>query len=303
MKKVALAAVIASLIAAVLVYAQPTTTISFGPTVTVLSTTSAGAVTGSTYALPGGNANVLTWQLSAAGSPSAISASLQASNDGTNWQTLSTCTTTTGCIYNAGVNAYVFVRTIQTSRTGGTSTTASINTDRAYGVARGSNPTLAGNLLFSPTNTYSIGMSRTANAPSNIYAGTGIEAGSYFGIAGLGLITAPADGNLLLRNNAGTNFGLLQLGGTTSSFPAWKRNGAQLLARLADDSANADVIGNSLQSGTGGVMVGGGTLAGLGTPADGTLKYCSDCLVNSAPCTGSSTGAIAKRIAGAWRCD
>jgi len=302
MKKIAPAAVIASLIAAVLVYAQPTSVISFGPSVTVLSTTSTGAVTGSTYALPGGNANVLTWQLSAAGAPAAISVSLQASNDGTNWQTLTTCTTTTGCIYNSGVNAYVFVRTVQTSRTGGTSTTATINTDRAYGVSRGTNPTLAGNLLFDPTNTYSIGMSRTANAPSNIYSGTGIEAGSYFGIAGLGLITAPSDGNVLLRNNAGTGFDRISLGGTTSSFPAIYRSGAQVLIKLADNSANADIIANSFQSGVSGVFLGSTTFAALGTPANGNMRFCSDCTIAS-PCAAAGSGAIAKRLNGVWVCN
>jgi len=44
-------------------------------------------------------------------------------------------------------------------------------------------------------------------------------------------------------------------------------------------------------------------LAALGTPADGSVIYCSDCLYNSNPCTAASTGALAKRIAGAWRCD
>ena len=45
------------------------------------------------------------------------------------------------------------------------------------------------------------------------------------------------------------------------------------------------------------------TLATLGTPVNGTIMYCSDCAYNSNPCTGSSTGAIAKRVNNAWRCD
>ena len=43
-------------------------------------------------------------------------------------------------------------------------------------------------------------------------------------------------------------------------------------------------------------------LASLGTPANGTVSYCSDCLVASDPCTGSSTGAMAFRLNGRWRC-
>jgi hypothetical protein len=50
---------------------------------------------------------------------------------------------------------------------------------------------------------------------------------------------APSDGVLELLNNAGTNFGRLQFGGTTASFPSLKRSAATLAVRLADDSADA----------------------------------------------------------------
>lgn len=49
-------------------------------------------------------------------------------------------------------------------------------------------------------------------------------------------IYSPADSVIRLANNAGTDFGRLQFGGTTSSFPAIKRSGTSLQARLADDS-------------------------------------------------------------------
>jgi hypothetical protein len=42
--------------------------------------------------------------------------------------------------------------------------------------------------------------------------------------------------------------------------------------------------------------------ANLGTPANGQQVYCSDCTFAD-PCAGSGTGAIAKRLNGAWRCD
>jgi hypothetical protein len=52
---------------------------------------------------------------------------------------------------------------------------------------------------------------------------------------------------------------MLQLGGTTSSFPALKRNGAVLEARLGDDSAYANftALNNNF---TNGIFVGGTTL-------------------------------------------
>jgi hypothetical protein len=42
--------------------------------------------------------------------------------------------------------------------------------------------------------------------------------------------------------------------------------------------------------------------ASLGTPANGTFLYCSDCTVAST-CAGSGTGALAKRLNGAWVCN
>jgi hypothetical protein len=51
------------------------------------------------------------------------------------------------------------------------------------------------------------------------------------------VMKSSADGLITMSNNAGTSFTRLMLGGTTSSFPALKRNAAVLQARLADDSA------------------------------------------------------------------
>ena len=54
-----------------------------------------------------------------------------------------------------------------------------------------------------------------------------------------GNISWSADGVMLLRDNASTAFGRLQFGGTTSSFPALKRDSTAIHVRLADDSAFA----------------------------------------------------------------
>jgi len=48
-----------------------------------------------------------------------------------------------------------------------------------------------------------------------------------------------ADGVFRIQNAAGTDFGRLQFGGTTSSFPALKRSSTAIQVRLADDSAFA----------------------------------------------------------------
>ena len=42
--------------------------------------------------------------------------------------------------------------------------------------------------------------------------------------------------------------------------------------------------------------------ASLGTPLNGTVKYCSDCTIAN-PCAGAGTGAFAKRLNGVWVCN
>jgi hypothetical protein len=67
---------------------------------------------------------------------------------------------------------------------------------------------------------------------SDVLAG----AGSKIGWASRGFLATSVDGNIALYNSGATTFGLLQLGGITSSFPSIKRNGAAIDFRLADDS-------------------------------------------------------------------
>ena len=64
---------------------------------------------------------------------------------------------------------------------------------------------------------------------------------SAFGFTAKSLIKSPSDGVLKLSNNADTDFSRLQLGGTSSAFPAIKRNSAAIDFRLADDTAFCDI--------------------------------------------------------------
>ena len=66
-----------------------------------------------------------------------------------------------------------------------------------------------------------------------------LPATQYVGFNTRSSIEAPATGNILLADWAGTSFNLLQFGGTTSSFPALRRSTTNLEVRLADDSAYA----------------------------------------------------------------
>jgi hypothetical protein len=49
-------------------------------------------------------------------------------------------------------------------------------------------------------------------------------------------LTSASDGVIMLSNNAQTDFSRIQLGGTTSSFPAIKRSGPAATFRRADDT-------------------------------------------------------------------
>jgi hypothetical protein len=100
-----------------------------------------------------------------------------------------------------------------------------------------------GHFLAIADNTYDIGASG-ATRPRNLFlGGYAIINGALYLGANSSSIVAVSDGVFRLQNGAGTDFGRLQLGGTTSSFPALKRSSADLHVRLADDSAFAAVAG------------------------------------------------------------
>lgn len=104
----------------------------------------------------------------------------------------------------------------------------------------------AGHLLANTDNTYDIGADG-ATRPRRAYIAGFAMSPAYY-IQNRGQIQGGgADGKFQFTNLAGTDFGMLMFGGTTSSFPALKRNSAALQARLADDSAFA-VIQGALQT-------------------------------------------------------
>ncbi len=104
----------------------------------------------------------------------------------------------------------------------------------------------SGHFIAPTDNTYDIGAAGAAR-PRNVYVATAVVVGGDVTVgAGSRIIWnarsgiySPSDGVLQLVNQAASDFNRLQFGGTTSSFPALKRSAAILVARLADDSANA----------------------------------------------------------------
>jgi hypothetical protein len=85
---------------------------------------------------------------------------------------------------------------------------------------------------------------------NSIFIGPGVSiSGSTVTLQGTALawpsgttLTESASGVLTLTGTTP----MLQLGGTTSSFPAWKANGSNIEARKADDSTVTDISGGNL---------------------------------------------------------
>lgn len=99
----------------------------------------------------------------------------------------------------------------------------------------------SGNWLAATDNTYDIGASG-ANRPRHIYATQQVRAG-FFNLTDVVRVYGVMGGNITLYNTAENDFGRLQFGGTTASFPALKRSTTALQARLADDSAFTAIQG------------------------------------------------------------
>lgn len=157
----------------------------------------------------------------------------------------------------------------------------------------------SGNLLASNDNTFDIGSSgayrpRNAYVGTRLYASNSITAPTYFfgASAGGSIMGSPADGVITLQNNAQTDFARLQLGGTTSSFPAIKRNAAAINFRLADDSADAAIVSSTATHTAAAPTVSAGQI-GYG----GTTAAAANCNVTSP----TPTGCVVVNIAGTTR--
>jgi hypothetical protein len=126
----------------------------------------------------------------------------------------------------------------------------------------------------------------TINANRSVFVSTSMTIGDGGGINGTltvgigqdtglvfttrGRIFSGGDGVFTMRDNAGTSFGRLTFGGTTSSFPALKRSTTFLQARLADDSGDAGFSAANVQAAT------AYTVATLPTPATGMIARVTD---------------------------
>lgn len=114
------------------------------------------------------------------------------------------------------------------------------------GSALGEDAGLAYNKTTNTLSTTGGGVSTQALNATTVNA-TNIEiaAAQYYSWNTRSIMYSPADGVIRMANAAETDFGRLQLGGTTSSFPSLKRSAAAVELRLADDSASTSLTAST----------------------------------------------------------
>ena len=74
------------------------------------------------------------------------------------------------------------------------------------------------------------------------------------------------------------------------------------IIRFYTAATGAEPVEKWTMDNTGNLLSAGVVQASLGTPADGSIIYCSDCTIAN-PCAGAGTGAIAKRLNATWVCN
>lgn len=112
------------------------------------------------------------------------------------------------------------------------------------------------------------------DSTGEVQSANALIAGSDSGIkwASRSAMNSATDGNITLTNALGNDFGLLQFGGTSSSFPALKKSGASIEIKKADDSAYTNLYLKNTYSEK--VIIGDNTttLVQLSSSTDGILK-------------------------------
>jgi hypothetical protein len=157
MKRILLSLIFLLSLSSINIHAQ--TLASYGAIVTSLNSSSAGAVTGTSFAIPLTSSSLLTWTITS--DSAVLSTILEGSVDNSSWFTIDS-NSTTG-IKNYGFTSVRFARISQVSRTGGTTTTGTIVTSRAFNSTAGNFTTLntlsVGNLITASTGVMKFGSS------------------------------------------------------------------------------------------------------------------------------------------------
>ena len=204
---------------------------------------------------------------------------------------------------NGTASQTVTGQTISVTNTGTTNTNVGLLIN-ASGASTNNAIVATGNVIVTGVISASSDVSTTGS-----FIGNGISSyillgsSGYFYCNNRFVIRSASDGVVSITNNAGTDFGRLQLGGTTSSFPAIARNGTYIEPKLADGTSGGGlvtmgVVGIGTTSPTTKLQVNSGTalkVFSLGSSATGS--YVEKAFIDSsgnASIKGFSTGYVAK---------
>ena len=102
--------------------------------------------------------------------------------------------------------------------------------------------------------------------------------------------------------SSGSNYALGWAAGNITSWTQFQLPVTAVSPLALDGSNNLTCTACVVQS-SGFVAFTGVAFASLGSPANGNLVYCQDCVKGGNPCAGSGTGSFAQRLNGVWRCD
>jgi len=177
-------------------------------------------------------------------------------------------------LYRNGVNGLIFNGT-GTGDTGfNIAKSGTIGLGLLYDGANAYLTATAGMLLRTNGGNTALTLGADLNATfAGTISGTNITAssGAYYAWTSKTRIKSPSDGVVTLLNAAETDFSRLQFGGTTASFPALKRTGAQFDILLADESdfttvrlANVRAVRAAATASAGEIAYGGTTATTVG---------------------------------------
>ena len=161
-------------------------------------------------------------------------------------------------------------------------------------------------VTISAVKTVGVGVYKGGPAPafspiSGIHVST---AGTNGVVVGSGTITETK--NVGSSDGNPTNGIVLDSQGTAGVNETQNSNTVVFNTKVAATSATAitlqAIAASQALSISGKVTLAPIVFASLGTPANGTIAYCSDCVIAN-PCAGAGTGALAKRLNGVWVCN
>lgn len=199
-----------------------------------------------------------------------------------------------------------------------------ISTGAAYTAPDGPLTAFGNIRLRTDANGYLLTTSSPSGSTNTFYAANGTNAAPSYAFSastGTGLYRTAASGLAITLTGTATTAFYSSVTQTVSGIPwTWAAVGLDGASDtgLSRTAAGVIAVGNGTQADVTGTLAYANaqmtatTFASLGTPANGTMKFCSDCTETtpatcpatqaSCICTSAGTGAFARRVNGVWYC-